>query len=387
MKFINIYLYLEMMESTPYKHYLDEEDRRSRDRRYPRAALRTFRYSSFYHLYESKNDQALLNATGHNFYSFNKLLLLFAPKYYFYTYDDELGIIRPKVLHDSGKPKGKPRDMTACGCLGLVLTWYRTKGSCARTLALMFGQTSTPLYRWLKFGRKVLLHVLSRAPEAQVMLPTREQVAEFKEAVSEKYPFCPNVWGAADGLKLLIEPPLSYEKQLRYYNGWKCDHYINCAFTFSVDGKIRIAVLNAPGNFHDSNIADYGLYEGMEFIWEHFNGQVVVDSAYKVGMAPYLIKSSNVDPDNPELIAINRDATSIRQLSEWGMRIIQASYPRLKEPLRFEEDGDRFIILRLMVNLYNYQTEMMGCNQIFNSFIENDEGFFGYADIAEYFEY
>ena len=124
----------------------------------------------------------------------------------------------------------------------------------------------------------------------------------------------------------------------------------------------------------------------MEFIYNHDGGQVVVDSAYKVGDAPFLIKSSNIDPFNEDEILINRDATSIRQLSEWGMRIIQSSFPRLREPLRYEEDGDRFIILRLMTNLYNYQTEMMGSNMIYNSYIGNDNDYYGY-EIDEYFNF
>lgn len=256
MKLSHLIPYLEMMETTPFKQYLDEEERAMRDRRYPRCSRSTYKYSSFMQLYQSKNNQALCNTTGHDFPSFDNLLRLFAPWYYYYIFDDEFGIIRPKVLGNNGRTKGRTRDMTACGCLGLILMWYRTKGSCARTLAAMFGQTSTPLYRWLKFGRKVLLHVLSRLPCAQVKLPTDAEVVKFKEQVASKYPYCPNVWGAADGLKLLIAPPVGYEKQLRFYNGWKADHFISCAFAFSVDGKIRVAILNAPGNFHDSNIAD-----------------------------------------------------------------------------------------------------------------------------------
>lgn len=60
--------------------------------------------------------------------------------------------------------------------------------------------------------------------------------------------------------------------------------------------------------------------------------------------------------------------------------MIQALFPRLKEPLLFEEDGDRFIILRLMVNLYNYQTERMGATQIFNSFANDETDFFDNMD-------
>ena len=60
MRFINIYLYLEMMESTPYKGFLDEEDRRLRDRRYPRIALAAYSHSCFYQLYKSKNDKIVI---------------------------------------------------------------------------------------------------------------------------------------------------------------------------------------------------------------------------------------------------------------------------------------------------------------------------------------
>ena len=377
--------YLIGLESTPYKQWLTADERKRRDRRYPRSALRTYKFSSFQQLYLSRCDQSLLNATGHDFLSFEELLRLFAPFYYYYTFDSDARIIRPKKVTREGKPEGRPRDMTACGCLGLVLMWYRTRGSCARSLALMFGQTSTPLYKWLKFGRKVLLHVLSRDSRAKVELPSAEQVNEFQQCVGEKYPYCAEVWGAGDGLKLFIEPPLSYQKQLRYYNGWKAAHFISCVFVFSVDGKIRVAILNAPGNFHDSNIADYGFYEPLETIFIRDGGKVVVDSAFKVINAPYLIKSSNVDPMDLESIAINSNATSVRQLSEWGMRIIQSSYPRLKEPLSYEEDGDRMIVLKLMVNLYNFQAEMIGQNQIFNSYIESQDGYFGYNSISEYY--
>ena len=72
-----------------YKMLLDEEGRRRYDRRYPRAALRTYKYASFQHLYESRCDQALLNAMWHDFMSFNNLLKLFAPFYYYHTFDQE----------------------------------------------------------------------------------------------------------------------------------------------------------------------------------------------------------------------------------------------------------------------------------------------------------
>ena len=64
-------------DSTPYKKMLSLEDRRRRDRRIPRQALRTWVYSPFRYLYLSGNNQALINATGHDHASFSKLLGLF----------------------------------------------------------------------------------------------------------------------------------------------------------------------------------------------------------------------------------------------------------------------------------------------------------------------
>jgi hypothetical protein len=73
-----------------------------------------------------------------------------------------------KINPITGTTKERRRDMMVCGCLGLVLVLYRTRGSCARGLFMVFGQTSSPLYSCLKFGQKVLLHILCRLPETKV---------------------------------------------------------------------------------------------------------------------------------------------------------------------------------------------------------------------------
>ena len=58
------------------------------------------------------------------------------------------------------------------------------------------------------------------------------------------------------------------------------------------------------------------------------------------------------------------------------MRTIQAQFPRLTEALDYEENGERKVILQLMVHLYNYQCVEVGINQILNSFMAKD-GFYG----------
>jgi hypothetical protein len=82
-----------------------------------------------------------------------------------------------------------------------------------------------------------------------------------------------------------------------------------------------------------------------------------------------------MDPRNAEDLVKNCEVTSIRQLSEWGMRMIAGSFPRLKDSLRHEEEGERMVILCLMVHLYNFQTSQVGINQIMNSFCEKNNYF------------
>ena len=53
----------------------------------------------------------------------------------------------------------------------------------------------------------------------------------------------------------------------RYYNGWKGSTFVNSVFVFAPDGCIQICTLNAPGTFHDSTMAEYGIYEKMEGLY------------------------------------------------------------------------------------------------------------------------
>jgi hypothetical protein len=129
----------------------------------------------------------------------------------------------------------------------------------------------------------VLLHSLCRLPEAKVTPPSNQDVAFYRHVIGEKYSSCSEVWGATDGLKLLIEEQTDDAKHNQYFNGWKPSHNINSVFVFSPDGKICLCLLNASSTFHDSTMADYGIYEGMEQVYERTGTKVVVDSAFNIG--------------------------------------------------------------------------------------------------------
>ena len=68
-------------------------------------------------------------------------------------------------------------------------------------------------------------------------------------------------------------------------------------------------------------------------------------------------------------IAIARDATSMRQSAEWGMRAFQASFPRIKDRISFERNGRRKLMVKLMLLLYNLRARRVGINQILNVYM------------------
>ena len=124
-----------------------------------------------------------------------------------------------------------------------------------------------------------------------VKLPTAEEVANFKSAVVTQTVL---ISGAQ---QMDSSSLLNLQGATDVNWGTTMLHFINCAFTFLVDGNIWMAVLNDLGNFHDSNITNYGLHDGLQQVFDRDGGQIVVDSAYKVWNAPFLVKSSNIDLD------------------------------------------------------------------------------------------
>ncbi len=124
---------------------------------------------------------------------------------------------------------------------------------------------------------------------------------------------------------------------------------------------------NIPGAVHDSQVADYGdIYNKLELVYLRDSAKCTVDSAFGNVSRQFLIKSLQ------ELIHIEdcvehgmaRDATSMRQSAEWGMRAFQSSMPHLKDCMKFETCGERRVTLTMMILLYNLQARAVGINQL-----------------------
>jgi DDE superfamily endonuclease len=361
-----------------FKKSLSLYGKRMRSATIRRTSLQPVADSAFCRLFASRQDDALVTLCGFDHASFRCLLALFEPPFNHYTpyYGDGTG----KFLIKRSQSRGRPRQVTSTVALGLVLAWTRTRGS-SMVLQLIFGLTASVLSLWLRFGRRILVRILRNHPKARVEMPNGIEIASFKAAINVKYPSLTNVWGSMDGLKLFLQQAGRKDGkgdvQNYFYNGWTHDHYVSNLFLFSPDGKIRKYFLNAPGCWHDSTLANSsGMYDDLDRIFEaHDEAQVVVDSAFSKDNRPSLVKSHQNIMDRLGNIREHgdrfRDATSVRQMAEWGMRGLQGSFPRLKDRLLYEERGERKIILHLIVLLYNFRASTVGINQIQSSFMPN----------------
>jgi hypothetical protein len=387
---LELFAYYYIFEDDDEEPGLSLEDRRRRSKCFPRISLQQHKKSAFRFMFNSGNNQALINCCAVDHKVFRELLEWFEPIFNSYTIDRDTGLPRKLQPSANGIINGRRRNIDAIGLLGLVLYWYRTRGSAARAISLAFGLTSSNLYDWLTFGRRALLFALQKCPHARVTAPTGADIDRYVEAVANKYPALGNerVWAAMDGLKLPLETSGNWLKQNPYYNGWKAKTFVNSVFCFAPDGLIRCATINCPGSWHDSSQADYGVYRKLEQVYTLHGGKVVVDSAFGLQSRDYLIKSAQKQDPSPDgataaearsAVVLNQQATSLRQLSEWGMRLIQGQFPRMKDNCRLEEFGERQIVLHLMVLLYNFQASKVGINQILNTFMSKTEGFYSYS--------
>eukprot|EP00171_Calliarthron_tuberculosum_P002982 IDg2982t1 len=250
-------------------------------------------------LFMSANDQALITLTGFDHNAFNYILYKFAHLYIIYSPYSSTGMVTRLQ-----RPARRPRSLTALQCLGLILTWGRTRGS-AMVLCMLFGITASVSSLFLRFGRRILLSALKSDDNAEVRMPT----------------------------------------------GWTHDRYVGNVFVFAPDGCIISCATNAPGAMQDSTIAEWGnIYSKLEACYDAFGGRCVVDSAFCKTQYPFLIKSAQDHltsaADAADVIHLIQ-ATSARQVYEWGMRALQECFSRLKDRMPYEERGERKLILHL----------------------------------------
>jgi hypothetical protein len=181
-----------------------------------------------------------------------------------------------------------------------------------------------------------------------------------------------------DGLKLYLQQAGSTEIQERFYNGLTHDHYVTSVFCFCPDGTIPIAFFNVPCSVHDSQVAELSkIYSKLERVYETTGGKCCVDSAFGNMDRNFLLKlaqdllGSSAPTHHEQNLEhqLRRQTTSARQTAVWGMLSLQTSFPRIKHRFIYEEQGERRIVLKLLILLYNMWARMIGINQIQNTYM------------------
>jgi DDE superfamily endonuclease len=321
-----------------------------RMRRIPRVALHNPNYSAWRQLFASKNGGALITLTGFDYRTFLWLKDLFVPIYNMYS---------PHTSPDGriircDDARGRRRLLRGVD-LGLCLAWTRTKGSTI-TLQMIFGMTHTSVGIYIRFARRILIKCLEKNPQAAIRVPDAAMIECHKQEIRNRHPLLTDVWCTMDGLKLRLQSSGNTIIQRKYYNGWTHDQYVTGVFVFCPYGTIPICCYNLPGSLHDSKVADHGkIYEKLMAVYDESNGMCTADSAFAAGRFPCLIKSAQrtrrtnhmTDEEYQYAVDLNKQATSMRQSAEWGMRALQGSFPRITDRFVYEEFGERKLIVKM----------------------------------------
>ena len=88
---------------------LSLQDRRRRSKKIPRIALKNYNQSAFRFLFDSGNDQALINCCAVDHKVFAELLEIFSPIFESYAIDSKTGLIKKLKPTAMGTRKGRPR--------------------------------------------------------------------------------------------------------------------------------------------------------------------------------------------------------------------------------------------------------------------------------------
>jgi len=170
-----------------------------------------------------------------------------------------------------------------------------------------------------------------------------------------------------DGLKLYLKTSADWASENNFYNDWKHNHHVRAVIVFCPVGTIPIFGFNVPGSVHDSLMAEWeSVYDKLGRVYPCCGGKCTVDSAFSRKNHPYLIKSSQEFAAN---VQWNAEATSMRQSAEWGMRALQASFPRLMDRFIYEEYGKRRVMFKMIQLLFNLRARRVGINQIRSTYM------------------
>jgi hypothetical protein len=206
-------------------------------------------------------------------------------------------------------------------------------------------------------------------PISRIQFPSPEKMELFASMVNSREAAVDDVIGFMDGVALKTECTSEWVTQNAFYSGYKCDTTVNNVFTYGLDGKVFIAAINFPGSWADGSLCARFLNLIRQRIGHY---KICVDQgfpqssdAWNILVGPMNERSARrLHPAMREyMLRVSSVYTSLQQSSEWGMRALQASFPRCKKHL----PGDfkqRRLVLESIILTHNFRTNIVGSNQI-----------------------
>jgi hypothetical protein len=137
-------------------------------------------------------------------------------------------------------------------------------------------------------------------------------------------------------------------------------------------GTINLIIIrdkiNQSINVPESQVVNYGdIYNKLKSVYVRDGAKCTVDSVFESVSRDFLIESLQelIHIEDHRERGIARNATSMRQSAEWGIRAFRSSMPLFKNWMKFETHGDWRATLTMMILLYNLCAQAVRINQLF----------------------
>jgi len=350
-----------------------------RDRTYLlRAAVVHPSLSPWRYLYDHGDDGSFLHLTGLTREAFIVLHdILFPPEP-----PDEFG----------RRPPGRPKLLDNSSSVGLLL-FYIGSTMTNKYLCLIFGIVPTQCTIYIQDMLLLATDKLCYHPLSSVRFPDAAKMEQFAAMINVREPLINDVIGFMDGVSLPTQCTSEENEQNAMYDGYTCDTTVNNVLAYGPDGKVFLSALNFPGSWTDGKLSAHFI----EFIKQKIGRyKICVDQgfprqgeAYGILVGPISRRTARgLHRDVRDyLLKISNIHTSLWQASEWGMRGLQGTFPRLKSRLPSDKNKRR-LVLEAIVFVHNLRTDIVGMNQIKTVFFpeyERIHALEGYDRIRQYY--
>jgi hypothetical protein len=237
------------------------------------------------------------------------------------------------------------------------------------------------------------MRALRDHPFAKVKFPDREKMREYAAMVKVREPIGNDIIGFMDGVSFFTKCMDECVEQNLMYCRYDCDIMVNNVFAYGPNGKVYFAAINFPGCWADGSLMVHFLHKMKRKIG---NYKICVDQGFPQSGAAHgtfvgLITKRAARRLHCEvrdyLLRITNVHTPLRQVSEWGMCSMQATFPCCKK-LFPTDHALPCLVIEAIVLVHNFRTDYVGYSQIetvFDPEYVRMENLQGYHQITQYF--